>query len=85
MKGVTAFRDAGYSDAEAHRYATICFFGGMCIPWILDQVIHGIEWMGEAFSRWRRSKVGMRAQHAVVLHLFLLGIMHVKSRPVTSW
>jgi len=37
-KGVGAFGDSGYSDAESRRYGTLCFFGGMMVIWALDKV-----------------------------------------------
>lgn len=37
-KATGGFQDVGYTEDEAYRYATFCFFGGMVVIALLDQV-----------------------------------------------
>ena len=39
-KSIDGFVDAGYSDEEADRYATFCFFAGCLATWLLDRLVH---------------------------------------------
>lgn len=41
-KAVIGFEDAGYNEDEAIRYATLCFFGGVLLTWLLDKVVHAM-------------------------------------------
>jgi hypothetical protein len=41
-KAVDGFEAAGYTPEEATRYATLCFFGGMVVIWLLDKLVHAI-------------------------------------------
>lgn len=40
MKTVDGFEEAGFSEAESHRYAFLSFFGGMLVLWLLDKLVH---------------------------------------------
>jgi len=44
-KAVGAFEDHGYSDDEAMRYATFCFFGGIALTALLDKLVHMVTGM----------------------------------------
>lgn len=39
-KATGGFQDVGYTEDEAYRYATFCFFGGMVVIALLDQIVH---------------------------------------------
>ncbi|KAG2453424.1 hypothetical protein HYH02_001647 [Chlamydomonas schloesseri] len=49
-KAIGHFEDAGYSDAEAYTYATICFFAGFPISWVLDKISHRAVYHGSALT-----------------------------------
>ena len=40
IKAVEGFEDAGLTRAEAKRYSTLLFFGGMLITFLLDVLVH---------------------------------------------
>jgi len=40
VKSVGAFENEGYTDDEAMRYATFCFFGGILFTAMLDKLVH---------------------------------------------
>lgn len=40
IKAVDGFTDSNYSDDEAIRYATLCFFGGIIVTALLDYFVH---------------------------------------------
>ncbi|GBF88162.1 zinc transporter [Raphidocelis subcapitata] len=48
-KAIEAFVSAGYSlSAEAPRYATLCFFGGALLTWLLDRLVHAMMHLAKA-------------------------------------
>ncbi|KAG2498813.1 hypothetical protein HYH03_003006 [Edaphochlamys debaryana] len=47
-KSVGMFEDAGYEPALAFTYATICFFCGFPIIWVLDMICH---WLADRGTR----------------------------------
>lgn len=51
-KSVGAFIDNGATDAEAVRYATGCFFGGILLVYLLDLIVCGIT----ALAVWARER-----------------------------
>jgi len=57
-KAIHGFEDAGYTDKEALRYATFCFFGGMLLLWILDKVVHLVMQLGSMLGKWRAARRG---------------------------
>eukprot|EP00239_Pterosperma_sp_CCMP1384_P006288 CAMPEP_0197852926 /NCGR_PEP_ID=MMETSP1438-20131217/21730_1 /TAXON_ID=1461541 /ORGANISM="Pterosperma sp., Strain CCMP1384" /LENGTH=335 /DNA_ID=CAMNT_0043467157 /DNA_START=108 /DNA_END=1115 /DNA_ORIENTATION=+ len=40
VKSVEGFADSGYDDDAAVRIATFCFFSGLCLTFLLDQLVH---------------------------------------------
>lgn len=50
-KSIQGFEDAGFSEERSYQYATLSFFGGMVLTWILDQfchfLIHLSAWLEE--------------------------------------
>jgi len=45
IKSVEAFEEHGYSGNEAIRYATFCFFSGICLTGLLDKLVHLLAYM----------------------------------------
>lgn len=42
VKAIEAFEEHGYNGDESTRYATFCFFGGICFTALLDKLVHYI-------------------------------------------
>jgi zinc transporter, ZIP family len=40
QKAIEGFSNAGFSDMESYRYATLAFFGGFLLIFLLDKVVH---------------------------------------------
>ncbi|PNW75529.1 hypothetical protein CHLRE_12g530400v5 [Chlamydomonas reinhardtii] len=49
-KAIGHFEDAGYTSAEAFTYATICFFAGFPISWVLDKISHRAVYHGSMLA-----------------------------------
>ena len=61
VKAVSAFQEAGFPDNAAARYATLCFFGGALLTWLLDKLVHALMHAAEAFVQWRQ-RAGRRVE-----------------------
>jgi ZIP family zinc transporter len=42
-KSISAFEDAGHEDSDAYLYSTLCFFGGILIMNLIDQLVHCLD------------------------------------------
>lgn len=70
-KSVAAFINNGATDAEAVRYATACFFGGILLVYLLDAIICGITALA-VWARERDMKKRVRRHNAPVFFVFTL-------------
>merc|ERR1719409_2450110 len=43
QKSVGSFGDAGFKDGHAFSLATLCFFAGIVLVWLLDKLTHCID------------------------------------------
>ncbi|KIY97245.1 Zinc transporter zupT [Monoraphidium neglectum] len=57
VKAVGAFADAGFSDNEAWRYSTLCFFGGAAATWLLGRLVHALLHVAAAAADRRERRV----------------------------
>ena len=64
VKAVSAFQEAGFPDNAAARYATLCFFGGALLTWLLDRLVHALMHAADALAARREARRRRRAAAA---------------------
>lgn len=64
-KSLQSFQDANYTADQAYQYATLAFFGGFLIVFILDQIVHLIM---HAMERRRDKALAASQSRAVLLN-----------------
>lgn len=67
-KSYAAFVHAGYSDAQAYLYSTLCFFAGIAFMRSVDALSHCIEHYGSHASD-EKSQHGSEDEIEVMLHI----------------
>ncbi|KAG1672530.1 hypothetical protein FOA52_002839 [Chlamydomonas sp. UWO 241] len=58
LKAVEGFEQAGYPPNKAYQYATLSFFGGMLMTWLLDLICHGLIRLQEYMQARREMRQG---------------------------
>eukprot|EP00798_Chlamydomonas_sp_ICE-L_P011404 gene11404-12107_t len=57
-KSIQGFEDAGFSTDQSYQYATLSFFAGMVLTWILDHVCHGLMHLSAWLDKRKEKNAG---------------------------